>query len=125
RATVWWSIVFMCWIVVGRGANAFASGPAAQRWRTITTPHFRVHYHQSVAKMAPDVAQMCEDAYATLVPAFQFHPRRRTHVVLIDASEVSNGSATVFPRPVVRLYAVPPASYDTRTDTAQWMREMI
>lgn len=104
---------------------AYASGPQSESWKTITTPHFRVHYHQGVRNIAHDVARMCEDAHATLSPAFEFSPKRRTDVVLIDGSESANGSATTYPRPTIQLFAVPSASFDTRTDTTNWMMEMI
>lgn len=105
--------------------SAFASGPAAERWRTISTPHFRVNYHRSVEAMARDVAIMCEDAHDLLAKEFDFVPDRKTEVVLLDASESANGSANTFPRATIRLYAVPSSSYDTRGDTGHWMWEMV
>ena len=105
--------------------SAHASGPAAETWKTIETTHFRLHYHQSVAQMAPEVAEFCEAAHARLSPEFGYTPRMKTEVVLIDGSESANGSAGLFPRAVMTLYAVPPGSVDTRTDTDHWMWELI
>lgn len=119
-ATAW---IVCAWILFA--TDAHASGPAAERWRTISTPHFRVNYHRSVEAMAEDVAQMCEDAHELLVKEFGFSPDRKTEVVLIDASESANGSANSFPRATIRLYAVPSSSYDSRADTGHWMWEMV
>lgn len=104
---------------------SWASGPQAERWQTYTTPHFRVHFHASVAPMAEDVATLCEAAHTVLSPLFDYTPRRRTDVVLIDSNESANGSAGLFPRARVTLYATPPDSVDTRTDTDHWMWELI
>lgn len=118
---LWLLVVFgVLW-----GADAWASGPPSERWRTIDTPHFRVHYHEGVRNMAPDVARMCEAAHELLSPEFEYTPRMKTEVVLVDASEAANGSAGMFPRAVIRLFAVPPQSVDTRTDTSHWMWELI
>lgn len=118
-------VPFLLIIGVFWADQARASGPAAESWKTISTPHFRINYHRSVAGMAEDVARMCEDAHDLLAKDFGFTPDRKTEVVLIDASESANGSANTFPRGTIRLFAVPSQSYDTRTDTVHWMWEMI
>lgn len=116
----------IAWFAILSFANpAHASGPAAERWRTISTPHFRVNYHKGVEKMTKDVAIMCEDAHELLAKEFDFTPDRKTEVILLDASESANGSANTFPRATINLYAVPSASYDTRGDTGHWMWEMV
>lgn len=120
------SVVWLLSLLFGLFSSvSYASGPASEGWKTIETTHFRLHYHRSVAPMAAEVAEMCEAAHAVLQPEFEYTPRMKTEVVLIDASESANGSAGVFPRPVITLYAVPPQSVDTRTDSDHWMWELI
>lgn len=115
--------VGVCVLLVA--AVSEASGPPSERWRTIDTSHFRVHYHAGVAGMAEEVAKLCEAAHELLSPEFDYVPRMKTEVVLFDGSEAANGSAGMFPRTNMRLYAVPPESVGTRTDTAHWMWELI
>src|SRR5699024_10477169 len=81
----WAASAILCWLMLF-APSAHASGPAAERWKTIATPHFRINYHRSVEAMAEDVAEMCEDAHDLLAADFGFSPRRKTEVVLIDAS---------------------------------------
>lgn len=106
-------------------SSALAGGAPAERWRTIVTPHFQVHYHEQTASIAEDVAEMCEQAHALLAPRFGHEPRLRTQVVLVDESDAANGSAALNPRAVMTLLAAPPESSDTRTDTDHWMWELI
>lgn len=120
----WAASAILCWLMLF-APSAHASGPAAERWKTIATPHFRINYHRSVEAMAEDVAEMCEDAHDLLAADFGFSPRRKTEVVLIDASESANGSANSFPRGTIRLFAVPSSSHDSRADSGHWMWEMV
>lgn len=112
-------------VALSTSSVAWPAGPSAERWETIRTEHFRVHYHASVAPMAPEVARMCEAAHQTLAPFFQYEPWLVTDVVLVDGSEAANGSANAFPNPRITIYAVPPDSVDTRTDSDHWMWELI
>lgn len=105
--------------------TAWSAGPQSERWRTIRTEHFRVHYHEGVAAIADDVAKMCEAAHERLSPFFEYEPRLVVDVLLIDGSEAANGSATAFPNPRMTVYAVPPGAVDTRTDSDHWMWELI
>lgn len=122
-----WTLRCTCLVLLGLlwTSLGWASGPQAERWQTYTTPHFRVHFHQGVEPIAEDVAELCEAAHTLLSPLFGYSPRRRTDVVLLDASESANGSAGMFPRARVTLFATPPDSVDTRTDTDHWMWELI
>ena len=127
RARLWrWALpLFTALSLLAWEALAFASGAQSERWRTIVTENFRVHYHEGVSSMAGEVAQMCEAAHQRLAPLFQYEPRLKVDVVLVDNSESANGSATAFPNPRMVLYAVPPPSVETRTDADHWMWELI
>jgi len=104
---------------------AHGQGVYAEGWYTIETDHFLVHYHEGIADLAPDVAAMCEAAHAALAPIVAGDPVDRTHVVLTDDVDSANGSATVLPRNLMRLYAVPPDSKSTLGHYENWLWNLV
>ena len=110
---------------------AFAALARAQpydpafRWRTVETPHFRIHHHQGEEALAQDVAREAERAHAYLAPRLGHAPARRTEIVLSDDVDDANGSATPLPYNTIRLYAVPPSSASVLQDYRDWLREVV
>lgn len=96
----------------------------AFRWRTLETPHFRVHYHQGEEELAQQVAREAERANDLLAPRLEYAPRR-TEIVLSDDVDDANGSATPVPYDTVRLYAVPPSAGSELQDYRLWLRQLI
>ncbi len=94
-------------------------------WRTIDTPHFRIHFHQGLEPLARRTAVACERAHAALVPLLGHEPPGPVEVVLSDDTDDANGSATVLPRNVVRLYAVPPPSLSELDDYGDWLDSLV
>jgi Tol biopolymer transport system component len=110
-------------------ALAPASGAAqpydpAYRWRTLDTPHFRVHFHQGEEALAQRVARAAERAHTALTPLLGYAPRR-TEVVLSDDADDANGSATPLPYNTLRLYAVPPSSFSELNDYRDWLDGLV
>jgi len=97
----------------------------AFHWRTIETPHFRVHHHQGEEALAQDVAREAERAHALLAPRLGYAPPGRTEIVLSDDTDDANGSATPLPYNTIRLYAVPPASLSVLHDYRDWLRQLV
>ncbi len=94
------------------------------RWRTIETPHFRLHFHQGEDALAQDVAREAERAHALLAPRLGLEPGR-TEVVLSDDTDDANGSATPLPYDTIRLYAVAPSSGSVLQDYRDWVRQLV
>lgn len=85
-----------------------ASYPPHLRWQTITTEHFYVHFHQGEEELAARAAGIAERVHARLVPLMRWTPRGRTHLILTDHVDVSNGSATPFPENRIEVYVSAP-----------------
>jgi hypothetical protein len=110
--------------VVASGAARAQPYDPAFRWRTIETPHFRIHAHQGEEALAQDVAREAERAHALLSPRLGYAPRR-TEIVVSDDQDDANGSATPVPYDTIRLYAVPPSSFSELQDYRDWLRQLI
>ena len=108
-----------------------AAAPAAAqydpsfRWRTVGTPHFRVHFHEGEEALAGRVAAAAERAHARLTPLLGYAPPEPTHLVLSDDVDDANGSATPLPRNTIRLYAVPPESASVLQDARDWLTQLV
>ncbi|HXF24079.1 MAG TPA: hypothetical protein VN602_06150, partial [Gemmatimonadaceae bacterium] len=93
--------------------------PANERWRTIETPHFRVHFTAPLEAEARHAAAVAERAYANLATEL-VTPRGPVDIVVSDGTDASNGSATVVPRPRVIMYARPPVDDPTLESYDDW-----
>ena len=101
------------------------AGPRDLTWRTLTTDHFFIHYHQGTEVIARRTADMAEEAHRILVPIMEWEPLDRTHIVIMDSSESSNGSAQVAPRAQIVVYTAPPRTESTLGDYDDWLRILI
>ncbi len=115
---------------------SFAKTDPSFSWMTLTSPHFLIHYHQGEEALAKRVVVIAEDVHGQLVPRMKSHrcrencfsePHDRTNIVLVDALDDANGSATPLPYNLIKLYITQPfgesifgaGNYD------DWMRLLI
>jgi hypothetical protein len=112
-------------LALAAGAARAQPYDPAYRWRTLETPHFRVHFHQGEDRLAATVAQTAERAHEALVPILGWAPRDRTEVVLSDDSDDANGSATPVPYDTIRLFAAPPAELSELNAYRDWVSSLV
>jgi hypothetical protein len=107
---------------------AQAADPSLE-WRTITTPHFYIHYYKSdrhdEADIARRVARAAEAAHRRLAPTLRHVPSIRTHIVLTDDTDGANGSAQIVPMNIIRLFATGPSSLSSLNDYDDWFYGLI
>ncbi len=106
-------------------ALATAQYDPSLRWRTIETPHFRVHYYEGEESLAQRTAGALERARELLTPWFPALPTGKTEVVLADDTDEANGVATVFPYDAIHLVATPPDSLSDLNDYADWLFSLV
>ncbi|HEX9021348.1 MAG TPA: BamA/TamA family outer membrane protein [Nitrospirota bacterium] len=119
--------LLICFILLLSASPLFAKFDPAFTWTTLETPHFYIHFHQGEEEIAKRAAVIAEDAHARLSPRIQWEPKSRTHVVLVDAVDASNGLTTVFPYNLITLYITPPVGEPGFGTMAydEWMRVLI
>jgi hypothetical protein len=90
-------------------APAFASAQPApyHRYRTLATPHFRVHVAVGLEREGRVAAAAAEHAYEQLASRFT-KPRGLIDLVVSDDADYSNGFATPFPTNRIVVFATPP-----------------
>jgi hypothetical protein len=102
------------------GAAPARAGDPSQRWRTLESEHFVVHYYLPLTDIAERVAVLAERAHEELVPAFRHAPREKTHIVVTDDGDGANGFARVIPRNQIRIFAPSPTGLSALADYDDW-----
>ncbi len=106
-------------------ALAAAQYDPALRWRTLETPHFRIHHYGGEEALARRTAGALERSRELLAPYFPAFPAGKTEVVLADHTDEANGLATVFPYDAIQLVATPPDSLSELNDHADWLFSLV
>ena len=106
---------------------AFAKTDPSFSWMTLSSPHFLIHYHQGEESLAKRAVEIAEDVHARLVPRMKSQPHTRTNIVLVDAMDDANGSATPLPYNLITLYITQPfgESIFGASNYDDWMRLLI
>jgi hypothetical protein len=104
----------------------FASAVHAQApheaWRTIATPHFRVHYPAQYEAWATRAAARLESVRAAVVSEVGFAPEKVTDVIVENPIAEPNGiTIPLLDTPRIVLYAEPPEPEDQIGAYSTWI----
>ncbi|MDD5564823.1 MAG: hypothetical protein PHQ91_14000, partial [Thermoanaerobaculaceae bacterium] len=89
-------------------APALAQGPSAE-WRTVTTPHFRVHYTAPAEAWARDAAARLEAIRSRVIAEVGYAAPQIVDVIVSDPTAQANGMALpLFGAPRMVLWTSPP-----------------
>lgn len=94
---------------------------ARERWTTILTPRFRIHYHEGTEALARRVAAMAEVALERLSHLLGHVPEDAIHVVLTDETDATNGFAQAIPQNTITLFAGIPEPFGALGDYDDFM----
>ena len=113
-------------IVLSFGSSAFAATryDPRLRFRTLTTSHFSIHFHQGEEAVARRLAVIAEDVFVR-VSRQVGTPSGRVHVILVDQHDVSNGWATPVPFNTIEITAAAPSGESTIGNTDDWLRLVL
>jgi hypothetical protein len=91
------------------------------RFRSVATEHFTIYFHRGEERLAARVARIAEDVRRRLEPTLGVPRQPRTHVVLADQSELSNGWATPLPYNTIAIYPASPSGSELIGNTDDWV----
>jgi hypothetical protein len=116
--------------LAGLAALLFALPLAAQlppdeRWRTLDTEHFRVHFTPALEPLGRRAAERAETAYAALAAALVTPPRGKIDLVLSDNVDYSNGYATPLPTNRIVIFAHPPVDAPELAFYDDWLQLVV
>lgn len=115
-----WRILFglcVAWLYLADTAHGY---DPSLRWRTLETPHFRLHHPDTLYDQALDMARAAEFAFAELTQRLAWQPSTPIDLVLIDDVDSANGSARVLPYKLVTLNGMPPDDLGDLIDYDDW-----
>ena len=105
----------------GAARAAVAQVEPSGVWRTLHTPHFRIHFRPAYRDVALREAREAERSYALL--AGELHPPREVvDLTLSDDVDASNGLTNVFPTDRITVYLTPPAQDPALAQYDDWLR---
>lgn len=96
-----------------------------QKWKTLQTPHFQVHFYAGSEAAAERAAMVLERAHERLSVGLGHNPRVRTHVVMTDATDSANGRATVFSFPRIDANVTAPDSLSVLESYDDWLDALL
>jgi hypothetical protein len=110
-------------------ATFFAPPASAQlspgdRWYTIETPHFRIHFIKALEPEARRGAVNAERAFAELAAQLR-PPSGKVDLVIADNYDYVNGYATSFPTNRIVVFAHPPIDAQELRNYDDWSRLVI
>jgi len=91
-------------------------------WQTFETEHFILHYHQGTERSAREAAIVAEKVYDPITSIYQFEPDSKTHLIIQDTDDYSNGAAYYYDNKIV-IWALP-LDFDLR-GSHRWMQNVI
>ncbi len=94
---------------------AFSFNPSLN-WRTLQTEHFAIHFHQHEQDMVRQVALIAERTHDRITRYFDWTPRTKTQLVLIDRMDFNNGSAASYPDNIMTIIVSPPDDVNSLLD---------
>ena len=94
-------------------------------WYTVETPHFRIHYHGGLERVAQRVANVAETSRARLIAPLAHAPDELIHIRLVDSTDSANGSATALPYNTIRLFVTAPEDLSNLGDYDDWMLSLV
>jgi len=92
-------------------------------WKTLETPHFRIHHEADQKEYAQNLASIAERVHSKLITWLEWQPQAQTEVVLLDTVDMSNGSAFPLPYNRISIYAPTPVDGEMM-DQTPWL-EMV
>ena len=113
------ALVIACWSLPVRAGDPYLE------WYTLSTPHFRIHYHSGLDQIAQETANLVESVHTRLAPRLGWQPRELTHILLSDDTDSANGSATALPYNQVRLFVSAPDDMSPLGDYDGWLNELV
>ena len=117
----WALLALLCYLSPGTAA----ANSRDQKWKTLQTPHFQIHFYAGSEAAADRAAMVLERAHDRLSVGLGHHPRLRTHVVMTDATDSANGRATVFSFPQIEANVTAPDSLSVLESYDDWLDALL
>ncbi|HEX7020310.1 MAG TPA: hypothetical protein VF159_09885, partial [Gemmatimonadaceae bacterium] len=120
----WLSLAIAAFVTICAPSLTAQNVDPSADWRTLSTPHFDVHFTPELEALARRGAAQAETAYVALSRILH-PPRGRIDLVFADNVDFTNGFATPVPTNRVVLYTTPPMTVRSLRYYDDWMQTVI
>lgn len=119
------NILFVLLLVVLLAAN-----PAGATRLTIETDHFLIHFDEKLISLAERAAVIAEEVHDELVPQIGPAPKDKTHLILLDDTDLANGYADPLLYPKMGIFVAAPTHFSPYASgmsprMTDWLRLVI
>ena len=118
-------VALIQWVLIAGNVQAMSVMPVHVPLKQTESAHFIYIYEASLVDQIPGIIGSCEDAHSILSPVFNWVPKQKTIVMYSDIQDIHNGWATVYPRPMIMLYASDAPPESTIYEPGDYMRRTI
>ena len=91
-------------------------------WSSFETENFKIHFHVETEKTAREAATVAEIIYPKITNFYDFQPKEKTHLILIDPDDYSNGAAYYYDNKII-IWASP-LDFELR-GSHRWLQNVI
>ena len=117
-------------VAIALAVATASPGAAAQndprlQWRTLETPHFRIHFYQGMEPVARRVAVVGEHVVERLARPLGWRQSQVTEIALHDSTDDANGSATATPYNTLRLFVTAPSDLSVLEQYDDWFETLV
>ncbi len=92
------------------------------QWSTIETDHFKIHFHKETEMTAREASTVAETIYLPITKFYDYEPKEKTHIILIDPDDYSNGAAYYYDNKI-KIWAMP-LDFELR-GSHRWLQNVI
>lgn len=97
---------------------------------TLETDHFLIHFDAGYEALAREAARVAEEVHQELVPRVGHTPSEKTHLVLLDSTDLANGMADPILYPKMVIFPVYPTFFSPYGSgisprLVEWLRLVI
>mgnify|MGYP001156786816 FL=1 len=91
-------------------------------WQTFETDHFKIHFYDETEISAREAASVAEKVYDPITKFYDFYPKEKTHIILTDPDDYSNGAAYYYDNKI-KIWATP-LDFELR-GSHRWLQNVI
>ena len=113
-------IIFLFWVSIGYSQVEY--NHPELNWHTFETEHFQIHFHDETEMTAREAATVAEVIYPKVTNFYNFSPKEKTHLILKDPDDYSNGAAYYYDNKIM-IWASP-LDFELR-GSHRWLQNVI
>lgn len=114
-------LLFILLLLISLPSYAVSLHDPSLSWQTLESDHFLIHYHDDEQTIADKLVNIAEQHHIQLSQQLNWQPRSKTHIVLTDRYDFSNGWATPLPVNHITLINRPPSEMNSLEDYDDWL----